>query len=234
MPTANLPPTDTPMPTATFAPTDEPTATPAPLPGLGRIAPADGAVWAAGADYVSKFQWAAQEGAEWYHVFVSTPDFNTIFFNQWYMSGQVCTGEICTLPDDVWLVGSGEFAWWMTYWSEGMGDDYIDLYNESRFSVTMPTPGTLTGGAYADGTLTWQDEPNTLWYNVWVGPADYSGTSYLMWHDSADICSEGTCSLNIGTLPAGDYQFWLQGWNPVGLTVGESGWQKLADFSTGG
>ncbi len=203
--------------------TEEPT----PTEGMERIAPAADAVWAAGTDYVSKFQWVAQPGATWYHVFVSTPDYSTVFIDKWYTANQVCSGNICTTTDDIWLVGSGEFSWWMTYWSDAVGDDYINLYSNTSFTITMPQPGTVVTANHNAGVITWIATLNTLWYHVWVGPADHTMTSYTNWLNAANICAGGICSVNIGSLDANTYEFWLQGWNPAEVRD----WYMVTDFT---
>ncbi|GAB4527245.1 MAG: hypothetical protein OHK0046_44870 [Anaerolineae bacterium] len=225
--------TDPSIPTATPDP-NLPTATPT-TPGttaLQRIAPAANAVIDQGSEYVSKFQWTAVSGAAWYHVFVSSPDLSQVFFDKWYMASAVCNGNTCTTPDDIWLVGNGEFAWWMTYWSESIGADYLNLYNESRFTLSLPQPGTTTGTAPTGNvsgsiTLQWNANPNALWYQVWAGPADYSDTSYLQWLNGSEVCAGGVCEVNIGTLAANDYEFWLQAWNPAGQTD----WARMTEFT---
>ncbi|GAB4511749.1 MAG: hypothetical protein OHK0046_10280 [Anaerolineae bacterium] len=225
------PSTETSTPTATQSTPSTPTstATTTPLPGLYRIAPAANAVIDEGSEYVSKFQWVAVPGAAWYHVFVSSPDFSQIFFDKWYQAADVCNGNVCTTTDDLWLVGNGEFSWWMTYWNESIGADYADLYEESRFTLNLPLPEKVTGSASSNGVVTWNADPNALWYHIWVGPADYSATSYLQWHNGAEVCAGSACSVTVNGLSAGDYEFWAQTWNPAGVTD----WHKVADFTVG-
>ncbi|GAB4513136.1 MAG: hypothetical protein OHK0046_13610 [Anaerolineae bacterium] len=230
-------PTGTPTATATLdpsapTPTATATVTTTPLEGLDRIAPAENAVIDAGGEYVSQFQWAAVDGAAWYHVFISTTDFSQIFFDKWYQAADVCSGSTCTTTDHVWLVGNGEVAWWMTYWNETIGADYTNLYDEAHFTLSLPQPGVTTGTAPTgdvSGTITlqWNVNPNALWYQVWAGPADYSDTAYLQWVNGAEVCSGGMCSVNLGVLDAGDYEFWLQAWNPAGQTD----WAQMTSFT---
>ena len=127
---------------ATETPTPPPSETPAPV--TGRVAPFDGQVIATGGEYISRFQWTPIDGAEWYHVFVWTGEADGIIHDQWYEAAAVCADGLCT-SQEIWLMSAGEFSWWMTHWSEAIGDGFIDLYAESRFSVTMPAPGAIAG-----------------------------------------------------------------------------------------
>ncbi|GAB4527249.1 MAG: hypothetical protein OHK0046_44880 [Anaerolineae bacterium] len=213
-------------------PTPTPTATPLPVEEVIRLAPQPNAMMDEKAEYVSKFQWVPVAGAEWYHVFVSSPDFSQVFFDKWYPAADVCTQDVCTTTDDIWVVGNAQFAWWMTYWSELIGSQYTRMYQEERFFVALPQPGEVTGTAPTDNvsgaiTLQWQANPNALWYQVWAGSADYSDTSYLQWLNGSDVCAGEVCEVNIGTLAANDYEFWIQAWNPSGITD----WQKLTEFT---
>ncbi|GAB4526107.1 MAG: hypothetical protein OHK0046_42620 [Anaerolineae bacterium] len=202
-----------------------PTTTPVSGQTIERIAPANNSQMRSAADYVARFQWKEVSGASWYHVFVSTPDFSTVVHDRWYQGSEVCSGGVCTLTDTVWLTTNGEYAWWMTYWNDSIGSNYMNLYQESRFVVNYPlsTPVQATGA----GATSWNADPNTLWYQVWVGPSDYSTTSYLAWLDAADICAAGVCSVTVSGLPSGSYELWTQGWNPAGV----SPWSQVSSFT---
>ena len=220
--------------TETPVPTPPPT-TETPAPVTGRVAPFDGQVIATGDEYILRFQWTPIEGAEWYHVFVWTGEADGIIHDQWYEAAAVCADGLCTTSQEIWLMNAGEFSWWMTHWSETIGDGFIDLYAESRFSVTMPAPGTITGlspvgdvaGSAETLTLSWAKEANTLWYQVWTGTADYQSTSFYEWLYAPDVCSGETCSISIPMPAVGDHKFWLQAWNPAGL----ADWQQMTVYS---
>ncbi|GAB4527242.1 MAG: hypothetical protein OHK0046_44860 [Anaerolineae bacterium] len=244
-PTPTTDPGATATPTATATATDDPSVTATPTatattdPGVGgpldRINPANNAVLTVVGDYPSKFQWTAVDSAQWYHVFVSEPDFSVVYFDKWYQAADVCTGTVCTTTDDIWLVGNGEFSWWMTYWNPIIGSSYTTLYEESTFTLNYPQPGNTTGIA-PSGTVSganiaveWNRNPNALWYQLWIGPADYSDTILLQWIDASDTCNATICAgtLTGSALPAGSYEFWIQAWNPAGVTD----WAKMTDFN---
>ncbi|GAB4523362.1 MAG: hypothetical protein OHK0046_36960 [Anaerolineae bacterium] len=213
-----------PLPTETLSPTA--TATLPLLEGMTRIAPAEGTVIAQADQYVSQVQWAAQPDAAWYHVFISTPDFTTIYQDKWYEASEVCSGQICTSPDPVWITSNGQISWWMTYWNEMIGEDYVDLYEESAFYVNFDLPGAVNGDITASGLVSWSHDPQVLWYHVWFGPSSYERTDYLEWLEARTICNDSTCSLSLGNLASGSYELWLELWSPAGLVA----WQRIAVF----
>ena len=67
-----------------------------------------------------------------------------------------------------------------------------------------------------------------MWYNVWVGPDTYDGNIFFDWENAAEICTSGTCTVQIpGSPPAGNYEIWMQAWNPVGI----QDWTQITSFS---
>lgn len=199
------------------------------------IAPTSGQVITSSGEYVKYFQWEAIDQAAWYHiVIVKDAD---IQFDKWYQASAVCAGSVCTSQDEIWLSGSGQYTWWMSHWNETIGNGYIHLYKKSTFSINMPLPQPpvstgMPSGNTTDTTpnLNWHNGSNAMWYQIWVGPADYSATSYQGWHARTAACSSelDLCGIVMpNSLPLGDYEFWMQSWNPAG----ESNWVKMSEFS---
>ncbi|GAB4511337.1 MAG: hypothetical protein OHK0046_09290 [Anaerolineae bacterium] len=220
--------------------TDTPFTTPTPTPttpagDLARLAPAENSLINSVASYPTRFSWAHVNSAEWYHVVVATPSFSQIFLDKWYRASDICTGETCTTADEVWVAGNGEFSWWITYWNPIIGNDYVRLYDESRFSVNLPQPGNTTATAPTgtvsgdDITVLWNRNPHAMWYQVWIGRSDYTRTVLLQWINAATSCNATVCGGQLAgdPLPSGSYEFWIQAWNPAGT----SAWQQMTTFT---
>ncbi len=187
------------------------------------------------AEYPRNFQWESVPAAEWYHIIIVKGQ--EVQFNQWYQASNVCDDGVCTTTHDVWLAGAGQYTWWMSYWSPAIGGAYHNLYESSTFSISIPLPtppvstNTLSGNI-TDTTpnLNWHNGNHAQWYEIWVGPADHSGTSYQGWHNRLEVCSSELDLCGVTTpnpLPLGDYELWGRSWN----TAGTSSWVKLAEFS---
>ena len=208
---------------------------------IERNAPEPGETINTFGQYVENFSWDDVDGAEWYHVVVVK---GTQFqFDKWYEASDVCAEGVCITSHEVWLSGSGEFDWWMTYWNEEVGADYVDLYEKSIFSLMLPIPGAPVSDDEPSGqiddhtpTLPWNNGTNAMWYQVWVGPASYSGTSYMGWHERGEVCNAeiNYCSVNVPHSNAlssfVNYEFWARSWN----TTGTSAWVKMSQFNIEG
>lgn len=74
-----------------------------------------------------------------------------------------------------------------------------------------PTAVSPTGGeGTASTTVTWNETANATWYQVqW-------DTGLGEWVDSQDVCSAGSCSWPIPSLPPGDRSWQVRGRNPRG------------------
>lgn len=237
-PTATV--TETPTPTATETPTATPTE---PSSGVERIYPANGQTIANRTQYQSRFQWRPVEGAEWYNIYLATPDYMTFVYNEWYEASAVCEGDVCTIPNNfenqVWLPQSGEYVLWIGYWSTSIGDAFADTYTESRFTVTMGSPVAslidfTPTGVVTDRSLTlrWRADPNVLWYRIWVGPATYDANLIFNWYDASAICGETDCTLTAEGISLGnnDYEVWMQTWGPGGFLD----WFRPSSFTVAG
>lgn len=199
------------------------------------IAPESGKAMMTSAEYVKRFQWEAIDHAVWYHLVILKGD--QIQFEKWYQASVVCADGVCTSTDDIWLAGPGEYTWWMTHWNESIGGGYIHLYKKSTFSINFPLPqppisANSPSGNITDTTpnLNWHNGAHAMWYHVLIVPADYSSIAYEGWHERTAVCSSELDLCGVVTpnaLPLGDYEFWMQSWNPAGA----SAWVKMSEFS---
>lgn len=234
-PTATLTVTETPIPDEE-TPTPTPTTTsPVDVVELTRIAPENGATITQRAEYVSRFQWVPHPQATWYHVYIATPDNTTVVFNKWYPAAGLCTADLCTLTDDVWVPQNGAYLWWIGYWNEGMGQHYAHTYQSSSFNVSLPFPMQIDvvypTSEMTEPMLQWVDNPDVLWYRIWFGPQDYTTTLLNMWYPASVLCEAGQCRLDLpDTYPPGAYEWWMELWSPGGYQP----WMKVSSFSIQG
>jgi len=79
-----------------------------------------------------------------------------------------------------------------------------------------PQPGTTL--AFAPDVLTWQADPNGIWYHLYLGGPD--GMLIEQWYAADEVCAEGVCTLT--ELPAmvnGAYNWWMAVWGWDGMTA---------------
>lgn len=187
----------------------------------------DGETVKSAGDYVSRPQWNHVTTAQWYHVYIATADYADVIVDEWYREGDVCKDGVCTLPDSIWIPENGEYVWWMGYWNDGLGERYIETYNDTTFTVDMAQPeGLEVLSPDVDGaldreniTLSWNANPDALWYQVWFGPDDYETSMVNRWFAAEEICSAGVCTLpDSYTLDDRAYELWVELWGPGGYT----------------
>jgi methionine-rich copper-binding protein CopC len=82
-------------------------------------------------------------------------------------------------------------------------------------SITLSAPAQDATVAAGPSTLTWNDQVDSSWYRVAIiNPR--GGSVDEAWHDGAEICEGGVCSLTVDLVP-GAYLVRIAGWNPAGL-----------------
>ena len=77
--------------------------------------------------------------------------------------------------------------------------------------VTHTSPFSTTNNTAP--TFTWEEDRAYSWYQLWVGyPND--DKVFAEWYDSADICSNGSCSVDPPLdLTNGNYEWYIKSWN---------------------
>ena len=198
------------------------------------------------APVIPSFNWN-KLGAEvtWYNVVVAnaaTP--GAPLMDEWYEVTEVCGASTCTfdlvdiLP--AWGLLSADYEVRV-----GSYDSLTAMveYTTEPFSVTVPA-AELTANLAAQPRegrprVEWDDDPNTLWVQVWMGPA--GANSYFKWverngdpnDNTPDFaCNTGTCFfLPEWDVPGGEYTAYAQAWGPGGFSTGGSvpnadGWSQ--------
>ncbi len=197
-----------------------------------RLYPFNGEVVTYAPDW-PRFTFQHIPGIEWYGVWIGDKATSKQSLYAWYPATDASTGattgqgicdvitNVCTLPVDVWLPNS-TYSWWMTYWGPTATDNG-SYWNETTFTVEFPAPSPTinrTGptGSPASG-ITWERDPNVLWYNVYLNLGDPQNRLVTnQWYDATEICDETTCTLTFtGGLPSGNYDWWMQAWGPGGF-----------------
>lgn len=241
---ATAPETQTPVPTD--PPTTETPTPEVPVNEFVPYAPSNGADITGASQYTPNFQWQHMPDAEWYNIWITSADYSAFYVpGAWYPAtdaigqayGQtgICQDGICTLPDDVWIAANGDYIWWVAYWNPTIGENYVQTYQSSVFSVNMGQATSLENvipaGLTATNPLTlqWTANESVLWYRVWLGLADYSNMNgdLFGWVRADEICSNETCQIPVPTdLALEDYEWWMELWGPGGYTP----WIKVASF----
>jgi len=199
------------------------------------------------------FTFTHVDGVEWYRVWIGTSDLQKNYIYKWYPAvanaqdigdaTPICDAQtdLCTIPDDLWLV-NGDYVWWMSFWAQD-STNFTQYWNATDFSVTVGDVGTITNRFPGNGSsftlvpteLTWDHDPNALWYRIWLGSADYSTPVIgAQWFEAENICEAGTCTVPIeDTLADGDYAWFMQVWSPSGFDLWAVNGEELFSVAVG-
>lgn len=190
----------------------------------------------------------ADNGADWYYMWIgygadAADPYGYTALVKWYQADDdsfagtpgagICTGGVCTLPRDdttmIYVGGNEKYEWWITYWSDAK-PDYLNQWEGTSFTINYPPPTTtmpstspasgLTTTAPAE--ITWNQDAGTLWYQVWVGPNDYSETIHYGWSFADDICNNNVCTVDTSTktfVSGTTYEMWMEFWGPGGYSA---------------
>jgi hypothetical protein len=186
------------------------------------------------APFVLNYHWTHQNGgdtsvpaASWYRVVVARD--GTTYVDEWFSASGICTGVECAVTyvdKQIEVIeANGVYSWWV----EAYVDDTTRLWSdEATFTIDVAAPSEIVRTAPVNNTtvsnavLQWQAADGTGWYEVVaVGPNSYA---YQQWHEGVTICQNGTCSLSIDATAAGQYEWYVRGWNDGGMGP----WQSSA------
>lgn len=178
------------------------------------------------------FEWGHDGISTWYEFYLS--DANGVVLNQWYEASALSCGGICTLNPNLTLA-NGEYSWWVHGWNETHGNGVWNSVAET-FTVAVPPPSeptgldvTNTGTVPATPTFEWDHSGSTSWYEFYL--SDANGVVLNQWFEVGNgVTCGGTCTLTPAlSLPAGEYQWWVRGWN---ANSGNGPWNAVADNFT--
>jgi hypothetical protein len=171
-------------------------------------------------NYKPTYIWKEMPSATWYYLWVNGPNGNLI--KQWYGAADICDAGKCSVSSKI-ILKVGAHEWWVQTWSPAGYGPWSSGLSFNTPVITIPVEPTLISPSgsttYYYPTYTWNetlaDASDGTWYYLWVeGP---SGNIIKQWYEASTICDAGVCSVtpNIN-LSAGNYTFWVQGWNPAG------------------
>lgn len=191
------------------------------------------------------FTFQHQDGVDWYRVWIGrviNGRYSNTYVYKWYAAlptsaslgnaTPICstlTG-VCTVPDAVWAA-NGEYAFFITTWTEGETKaDIAANWTETRFTVQFdPPPTTVNVTSPQSGVtlttgptqITWDYDPDVLWYRVWLGNAAYTFKIEYRWVDASEDCDINTltCTLDLTgkVFPTALYEMYFQVWGPGGF-----------------
>ena len=192
--------------------------TPVTMGSPTRTFPTDGQTVSDGLSW-QKFTFEHSNGIQWYGVWVGPGQrdgYSTTAHYNWYEASVICNGSVCTLPDELWLT-DGTYEWWMTYWSPDF-QDYTRHWNRTTFTMIFgqPTLNRDVPPQLPPQALTWTYDGKAQWYQVWVGPDDYSSSVVYNWFDAREKCSASLCTLDVNPddFAPGNYEWYMEVWGP--------------------
>ena len=168
------------------------------------------------------YYWNADPNSTWYYLWVNDSTGNGI--TQWVTAAQAgCyegTGSCSVRPD--FALAKGSARWWIQTWnpsgdgpwSDGMVFTVPDADPPGKAALISPsgTSGDITP------TYTWNADPNSTWYYLWVN--DGTGNGITQWVTAAQAAcykGAGSCSATPDVaLAPGSAKWWIQTWSPNG------------------
>ena len=166
---------------------------------------------------INEFVWEEDPAAQWYNLTLTSGG-NTLV-NEWVLGRDVCVSGECVVAAPTLLL-AGSYSATFTAWGPGVTATTLAGIPNTTVNFTID-------GAVADGImlsspvgsvvegpseLTFNDNPNTYWYRIYVVNAA-AGVTFAQWVQDVDICGNGVCSIAADLVP-GDYQVWIRGYGP--------------------
>ncbi|GAB4508328.1 MAG: hypothetical protein OHK0046_00400 [Anaerolineae bacterium] len=187
---------------------------------------------------------AANVPGSWYNVLITTVGGAKVA-DAWYEAGDICSGVTCSvqvggsvLPygdANVLPFGliNGTYTWKVTA--------YISTNNlphafGTAFTVDLPqaeAPSGVVDVSTGRPILTVPNDPNTTWFNIWIGTPDFRQTVHYAWFSKEDAACDATnCTIIPNAHPTnGRYVLYMQTWGPGGFNGGDpNAWVEMDSF----
>ncbi|GAB4527264.1 MAG: hypothetical protein OHK0046_44910 [Anaerolineae bacterium] len=194
-------------------------------------------------------------GASSYQVYLAPSD-NIYIKKAWVTlsANDVCDADLCQveltdLDGSAWLVDGGYQVW---LYSDAEGWKGPFGFSVDAVAPDFPTLGPVENISSSRPTIRWTLEgasARSSWFQVYLAPTDdlfaavdvFPRINGQWWISREDVCGSFE-SVNCALVPdealqAGrQYSFYIQAWNPGGLTTGgiqNSGWSNPLTFTPG-
>ncbi len=191
--------------------------------------------------------WAHSAAAEWYEVYVGTPDFATTLLFQWYPQEQFCGPNTCTFKPNIDLMGGTYAVYIRSYGNGQLSVGGLEGWGgPAQFTLsTQPPPNVVLNVNNVESrnpTFAWQGVERATWYYLWVGTLNPQvNMAYGAWHRADELGCDGMglCSLTPPNLnlPDGAYTTYMQVWGPGGFSLGNitgvPNWMQGPSFDVG-
>ncbi len=181
------------------------------------------------ADNTPLFVWDEVVGSDWYQLFVSAD--GSPVFNQWYDATAVCAAGTCSVDAGV-VHPAGNYEAVVQTWHPTGG--FGPFSNTALYTVTTP-PAAPTliaplGEIAETNPLFTYSMVDAGWYQIWITNNTAGGVLvHQDVYEAAGICGAGECALDASlSLEAGNYSWWVRGWNQWGL-YGD--WSSTGNFT---
>lgn len=164
---------------------------------------------------LTTFTWQRDLNALWYRLMVDS------VIDEWVAAVDACEARTCSIAR---TLEGGIYTWDLVAWGPG-GQQRVSADVDTTFVVQIvypqPPQAITVNANQGRPTISWQADPNALWYHLYIGRDD--GLPFDEWYEGQLICGDdGRCS----TMPdidwtSGTYAIWMQAWGPNGFSSGD-------------
>ncbi len=185
------------------------------------------------------FTWSVTDPpSDWYEIRITldSPGGMMLIYAEWIPAPQICTTETCTFTVDSSILpfglGEGTFLVQINGWTWTNEAALEGIFEEGIAGGMFTIDGLqIVNANTGRPILTFQDDPNVTWVNVYIGTPDFITTFDFTWYEKATAadCDGSVCVLIPDGLPLfnGTFDVWLQSWDGSAL----SNWSGPFPFS---
>jgi len=181
------------------------------------------------------FIWNHNPSMNWYGIYVGQE--GAAGKLEWFPAAEICTSSQCTADMHLAILNNGAYQFWVAGYNPTT--NAIGPWGAARnFNVQIDSPGIPQNIKHivneSTPTLTWENDPNAGYYQVYIGTSDFKTTWYLQWlKNDSTLCPSSQCSLTPDyAFFDGDYVAYIQAWSPGGFNLGDANqWSQPYNFN---